>query len=150
MSHRTHWRRARIVAGLVALLLVAASCGWGMVLADRAAGQAFVLPGATDVRHERLGIGLQRVTFRYVGADHAEREWLRHSVLRGGFKRLRLLGECAGLCRAAPQSLGFTRRSLGGLLREVALVSQSGRGTYAVRVDLRRCIKLPGVSCWPR
>lgn len=143
-------RRIGLVVASFLLLALAGGCGWALLLADRAAVQAFVLPGATEVRHERLSAGLQRVTFRYAGASHDEREWLRHSAQRAGFRRLRLLLDCAGPCRQAPDSLTFTRRSLYGLLREVALVTQSGRNTYVVRVDLRRCVQLPGLGCWPR
>jgi hypothetical protein len=150
MPHRTPWRRIWLVTALVALLGAVVACGWALVLADRAAAQVFVLPGATDVRHERLSIGLQRVTFSYVGDERDEREWLRHSVLRRGYRRLIMLGDCVGRCRDMPASHAFTRRSLWGMMREVAHVTQSGSESYFVRVDLRRCIRLPVVGCWPR
>jgi hypothetical protein len=150
MPHRTLWRRIWLTTGAAALLGVIVACGWGLVLADRAAVQPFVLPSATDVHHERLGIGLQRVTFRYVGEERDEREWLRHGAQRSGFRRLLLFSECAGRCRQAPDSHTFIRRSLWGAMREIAQVTQSGRDSYVVRVDLRRCIRLPAVGCWPR
>jgi hypothetical protein len=46
-------------------------------------------------------------------------------------------------------TLVFIRRSLFDLMLEVASVQQRGIGPYQVRVVLRRCVRLPWLSCWP-
>mgnify|MGYP002336490679 CR=1 FL=1 len=110
-----------------------------VLLASRSAGRS-------EERATTLAATVELIHLATLVHDDA----IDHSVLRRGYRRLMIIGDCVGRCRDMPASLSFTRRSLWGLLREVAHVTQSGRDSYVVRVDLRRCIRLPGVGCWPR
>jgi hypothetical protein len=146
-TRRHRW--ALIVGTLLAALLVV--CVWGGLVAAQPDLGTFLLPGAHDIRYEPVGPGMQSMLFIYDDGVIPQTERLYSALARRGW----LTGQaprredCSDLCFLGQFTLVFTRRSLFNLISEVATVEQSGAGPYHVRVVVRRCIRLPGMGCWP-
>jgi hypothetical protein len=137
----------------VALAALAALCAWGGWVATQPEFDTFLLQGAHDVRHEQVGPGMQGLMFSYDGPVVAQSIRLYRAVERRGWQvgqPLRRREDCYGACILGEVTLVFTRKSLFGLVNEVATVEQHGVGPYHVRVVLRRCYRLPGIGCLPR
>jgi hypothetical protein len=147
-TKRRH-RWALLGSTLLAALL--ALCAWGSWVAAQPDLGTFLLPGARDIHYEPVGPGMQSVLFTYDGEVVPQTDRLYSALARRGW----LVGQsprredCSDLCILGQFTLVFTRRSLFDLVSEVATVEQSGAGPYHVRVVVRRCIRLPRVSCWP-
>jgi hypothetical protein len=144
-------RHARVLLASVLLVGLAALCAWGTWAAAQPDWSPFMLPGARDVRQQRLGPGLDSLEFGYDGKVTAQtfrlyaimqqRGWQLNDSVRNA--------DCEGPCLLGEVTLIFSRQSIFALLTEVVTVDQSGVGPYHVRVVLRRCVQLPSVGCWP-
>jgi hypothetical protein len=146
-KHRHRWA---LLAGTLLTTLLAL-CAWGGWVAAQPELGTFLLPGARDIRYVPVGPGMQSVLFTYDGQLVPQTDRLYTALARRGW----LVGEptrredCGGICILGQVTLVFTRRSLNDLINEVATVEQRGTGPYHVRVVVRRCFRLPLVSCWP-
>ena len=134
-------------ATLLALLVL---CAWGAWRVSQPELDTFMLPGAHDVRQQRLGPGLLSITFNYEGSVGMQTSRLRSTLERRGWSISSSQRTCDPACVLGETILIYTRVSLFNLVREVATFEQRGVGPYQVRVVLRRCYQLPQVGCWPR
>jgi hypothetical protein len=144
-------RRARVLLTSLALAGLAGLCTWGGWRAAQPELDTFLLPGARDIRYERVGPGMQGMLFTYDGSVDAQTVRLFAAMERRGWKAgvWPSREDCEGRCVLGQVTLIFTRQSLFDLVQEVASVQQRGAGPFHVRVVLRRCVLLPWLSCWP-
>jgi hypothetical protein len=133
------------------LAALAALCAWGGWVAAQPDLDLFLLPGARDIRQERLSSGLQSLEFSYDEPVMAQSRRLRAALERQGWQAAPALEmqSCDGPCLLGEVTLIYTRASLSNLVHEVVTIDQRGVRPYYVRVVLRRCIRLPQVGCWP-
>jgi hypothetical protein len=146
-----HKRRARALLISTALVLLVALCAWGGWTAAQPDFRTFLLPGARDMRQERLGAGLRSMVFSYDAPVMTQSRKLRAALEQHGWQANRSLEmeSCDGPCLLGEVTLIYTRASLFNLIHEVVTIDQRGAGPFHVRVVLRRCIRLPSVGCWP-
>ena len=147
-SIRCHARPLLASLTLVALVLL---CAWGTWAAAQPDWAPFVLPGAHDMRYERISPGLDSLEFGYDGKVTAQSFHLYAAVARRGWQLSQSVKDedCTGPCVLGEVTLIFTRQSFFNRITEVVTVDQRGIGPYRVRVVLRRCIRLPWFNCWP-
>ncbi len=148
-SGKTSVRRS--APALLASLALVALCAWGGRLAAQPELDTFLLQGARDIRYERVGPGMQGLLFSYDGSVEAQTVRLFAAMERRGWRAGMSPSreDCEGRCILGQVTLVFVRWSLFDLVQEVATVQQRGAGPYHVRVVLRRCVRLPWLSCWP-
>jgi hypothetical protein len=146
-TRRHQW--ALLAGTLLAAFL--AVCVWGGWAAAQPDLGAFLLPGAHDIRYEPVGPGMQSVLFTYDSEVFQQTDRLYSALERRGWRvgQTPRREECGDLCILGQFTLVFTRMSVFDLVSEVATVEQRGAGPYHVRVVVRRCIRLPWMSCWP-
>lgn len=144
-------RRALVLSASALLAALAALCAWGALLAAQPELDTFLLVGAYDVQRVPVGPGMEGLLYSYDGGVVAQSLRLYAAADRRGWRISQPLPpeECDNFCILGQVTLVFTRSSLFGSIKEVVSVDQSGVGPYDVRVVLRRCIQLPGRSCWP-
>jgi hypothetical protein len=135
--------------GGVALAALLTFGVWGVWAVAQPQVDAFVLPGARDIRHQSLGPGLFSVTFVYDGSVLAQTMRLRTTLDRRGWQASLPQRPCGDACILGEAILVYTRVSPFNVIREVATIEQRGSRPFRVRVVLRRCYQLPWVGCWP-
>jgi hypothetical protein len=136
--------------GITALAALVALCAWSAWRIAQPELDTFLLPGASDIRQQRLGPGLLSITFNYEGSVGMQTSRLRTALERRGWSISSSQRTCDPACVLGETILIYSRVSLFNLIREVATFEQRGVGPYQVRVVLRRCYQLPQVGCWPR
>jgi hypothetical protein len=144
-------RRARAPLAGLALAALAALCAWGGWAAAQPDLDTFLLPGARNIRQERLSSGLQSLQFSYDEPVMAQSRRLRVALEKRGWQASQSLEmqSCDGPCILGEVTLIYTRASLFNLIHEVVTIDQTGAAPFRVRVVLRRCIRLPSLGCWP-
>jgi hypothetical protein len=147
MSLQRH-RFALLSSATLAALL--ALCAWSAWRVSQPELDAFMLPGAHDVRQQRLAPGLLSITFNYEGSVGVQTSRLRAALEQRGWSISSSQRTCDPACVLGETILIYTRVSVFNLIREVATFEQRGVGPYQVRVVLRRCYQLPQIGCWPR
>jgi|GEM_PF-3085383 hypothetical protein len=148
MPQRRRIMKQRIWLALPALACLAV-CIWGVWFVSQPSWAIFLAPDATNIRYQQLAPGLDSLTYTYSSSVPAQSARLQHALAGAGWLQEGVDIDCGGPCLLGGIVFVYRRQLFFNRISEVATIEQQGAGPYHVRVVLRRCLRLPGMRCWP-
>lgn len=148
MPQRRRIIKQRMLLALPALICLFA-CIWGVWFVIQPSWALFLAPDASDIQQQRLAPGLDSLTYSYSGSVTAQSARIQRALEGAGWQHQGEDLDCGGPCLLGGIVFVYRRQFFFDRISEVATIEQQGAGPYHVRVVMRRCVRLPGMRCWP-